>query len=162
MPIDFSCPISFNERDNAVIRKVALIVLIISFISLVLIYIDYFEVVAVIMGILGIDFVIRGFWQPKYSPLATAGRGIVSLLNKPSEMVDAAPKIFAARIGVIFSIASALLLAFNLTTVATVVILLLTICAFLEAIFNFCLGCWMYSILPRKLAQWLGKDFVKE
>lgn len=162
MPIDFSCPISFNKRDNTVVRKVALIVLIIAIAAIVLIYIGYFEVVAVIMGILAIDFGIRAFWRPKYSPLATAGRGIVSILNKSSEIVDAAPKIFAARIGLIFSITSAVLIVLDLTAVATLVILLLAICAFLEAIFNFCLGCWMYSILPKKLAQWLAKEFVNE
>jgi hypothetical protein len=143
LPIDFSCPISGEQRDNTTVRVVASLVVIITIAALLTAFLIATWAAAIIMGVLALDFIIRAFFKPKYSPLATLARGTVSGLKLPKKMVDSVPKVFAARIGVVFSVTAAILYALNLLYVGTVVLAILLICAVLESVFSFCLGCWM-------------------
>jgi len=161
MAINFSCPISGEKRDNNTVRFVAGFVFTIAVAALFVAFFVSAQTAAVITGILAVDFIIRAFIKPKYSPLATLARGVVSGLNLPKQMVDNAPKIFAARIGVLFSVVTTLLYAGNFLYGGTVVLVILIICAALEAFLSFCLGCWMYSLLPRKLGNILVREFIK-
>jgi hypothetical protein len=160
MAINFSCPISGEQRDNNVVRFVALFALVIAIIAFILAIFGFLQVSATITGLLAVDFIIRAFVKPKYSPLAALARGIVSGLNLPKKMVDSAPKIFAARIGVLFSAVSAVLFAFGLQFPGLVVLGILILCAFLESALSFCLGCWFYALLPKRLANVLARDFT--
>jgi hypothetical protein len=117
---------------------------------------------AAISGALALDFIIRAFLKPRYSPLATLGRGISSGLNLPKVMVDAAPKVFAARIGVVFSLAATVLLALGLVLPGVIVLGILAVFAFLESVFSFCAGCWVYSLLPGPVRNLLARDFWRE
>jgi len=161
MAINFSCPISGEQRDNNTVRVVAGSVFIITGVALYVALQVSTQIAAVISGILAIDFIIRAFIKPKYSPLATLARGIVSGLKLEKKMVDNAPKVFAARIGVIFSVIATILYAGNLFYAGTTVLFILLICAALESFFSFCLGCWMYSLLPKKLGNVLSRQFLK-
>lgn len=159
--INFSCPISGEQRDNTTVRVVAGQVLLTSGIALVIAVRVSSQTAAIISGILTIDFIIRAFIKPKYSPLATVARGIVSGLHLPKKMVDNAPKVFAARIGVLFSVVATILYAGNFIYAGTVVLVILLLCAALESIFSFCLGCWMYSLFPQKLRNVLSREYTK-
>ena len=161
MAINLSCPISGSQRDNTTVRIVAGFVFLIAGISLVIALLISIQPAAIITGILAIDFIIRAFIKPKYSPLATLGRGIVSGLNLPRKMVDSAPKVFAARIGVAFTVVTTILYAGNHLFAGTVVLVILLICAALESFLSFCLGCWMYSLLPNKVGNILSREYVK-
>lgn len=161
MAIDFSCPISGNKRDNTTVRVVAGFVFIISVFALWSALRNSVQTASILTGALAIDFIIRAFIKPKYSPLANLARGIVSGLKLPKKMVDNAPKIFAARIGVLFSTVSAVLFAVNLRWAGIVVLSILILCAALESFFGFCLGCWMYSLLPKKIGNALSREFVR-
>lgn len=161
MGIDLSCPISGNQRDNTTARVVAGLVVIITVAALLVALLVSAQTAAIITGLLALDFIIRAFIKPKYSPLATLGRGTVSGLKLPRKMVDNAPKVFAARIGVIFSVVATILYAANLIYAGSVVLAILLLCAALESFFSFCLGCWMYALLPKKLGNVLSREFIK-
>ncbi len=161
MAINFSCPISGEQRDNTTVRVVAGFVFIITGLSLLTALLFSARSAAIITGILALDFIIRAFVKPKYSPLATLARGIVSVLNLPRKMVDNAPKVFAARIGVIFSVTATILYAGNLLYAGGIVLVILLLCAALESFFSFCLGCFLYSLFPKKLGNVLSREFIK-
>lgn len=50
-----------------------------------------------------------------------------------------------------------ILFAFKSTTVGAIVLGVLILCAALEAFLGFCLGCWMYSLFPQNIANWLSR-----
>ncbi|MDR1894972.1 MAG: DUF4395 domain-containing protein [Spirochaetales bacterium] len=149
MTIDLSCPISGNQRDNNTARLVAAQVLVLALVLVTLLFLGNATAALIIDALLALDFIIRAFAPPRYSPLATAGRVLSSLFRLKKVPVDSGPKIFAARIGVGFTAASAILLAFSMTLPAVILLGALALCAFLESLFGFCLGCWVYSLLPR-------------
>jgi hypothetical protein len=153
MQLNYSCPITGDNRDNTTIRIVAGLVFAITGITIVTGLIASYSVAALIFALLGFDFIIRAFLLPKYSPLAKIGKGIASILNLKKLMVDSGPKIFAARIGVIFTLAGTILYALEYLTPATIVAGILLLFAGLEAFFNFCMGCWIYARLPRFLCS---------
>lgn len=159
--IDFSCPISGNKRDNTTVRVVAGFVFVIAVVALMAALRNSVQTAAILTGVLAIDFVIRAFIKPKYSPLATLARGTVSGLKLTKKLVDNAPKIFAARIGVLFSVASTVLFASNLRLSGIIVLSILILCAALESFFGICLGCLMYSVLPKKLGNVLSREYVR-
>jgi hypothetical protein len=155
MAVDFSCPVSGSQRDNNTARIVAAQVLVLAIITFVISFSVSVTAALIIDGILALDFIIRAFAEPRYSPLALVGRGVSSALGLKKVMVDSAPKIFAARIGLVFTVVSGILLVLRLPLAGGIVLGILAICAFLESVFGFCLGCWMYSLLPGKIAALL-------
>jgi hypothetical protein len=155
MAVDFSCPISGGQRDNNTARIVAAQVLVLAAVTLVIAFSVSVKAAFIIDAFLALDFSVRAFKEPRYSPLAIAGRGVSSALGLKKVMVDSAPKIFAARIGLAFTVVSGVLLVLRLSLAGCIVLGILAICAFLESVFGFCLGCWMYSLLPGKIAAFL-------
>jgi len=161
MALDFSCPISGEQRDNNAVRIVAAQVVLVSVVALVVAFFAGPYVAAVIMGLLAIDFIIRAFIKPRYSPLATVARGITSGLGLKKVMVDSAPKVFAARIGVLFSVGSSILFGLALFVPGVVVLSILIVCALLESAFSFCLGCWAYVLLPKGARTLLSTSILQ-
>jgi hypothetical protein len=96
-----------------------------------------------------IDFVIRAFTPLKYSPLSYAAKTIASWLKLTPKPIDKAPKLFAARVGFLFSVA-AFTLYYVSPTVSLVIALVLMSFALLESLFDFCVGCVVYTyiVLP--------------
>ena len=96
-----------------------------------------------------------GFWArvltgPTLSPLGQfATRVIAPHLGEP-RWVAGPPKRFAQAIGVVFS-STALILwfGFGLSTVASIVVILLMIAAYMEFADNICLGCKAFGILMK-------------
>ncbi|KAF0092584.1 MAG: CDP-alcohol phosphatidyltransferase [Fusobacteria bacterium] len=161
MELNYSCPITGDNRDNTTIRIVAGLVFTITGATIAIGLLASYSVAAIIFGLLGVDFIIRAFLLPKYSLLARFGKGIAAVLNLKKLMVDSGPKIFAARIGVIFTLSGTSLYALGYTTPASIVAGILLLCAGLEAFFNFCLGCWMYALLPRSIGKLFTYQFIK-
>lgn len=162
MPINFSCPISGTQRDNNTVRIVAAQVLLVAVASGIVALLVNPRAAAIVTGVLVIDFVIRAFVKPKYSPLATLARGVSSGLDLPKVMVDNAPKVFAARIGVVFTLATTVLFGFGWTLAGEIVLGVLAVFAFLESVFSFCAGCWMYSLLPQSIGNVLAREIWEE
>jgi Domain of unknown function (DUF4395) len=72
-------------------------------------------------------------------------------LAPPPELEDAAPPRFAQAVGLGFLVVALIALATGATVVATVAIAFALAAAFLNAAFDFCLGCEMYLIGKRIL-----------
>lgn len=70
-------------------------------------------------------------------------------LSPPKEMEDAAPPRFAQAVGLIFMVVALVALLAGSTVVATIAVALALAAAFLNAVFNFCLGCEMFLIGKR-------------
>ncbi|MDA3615274.1 DUF4395 domain-containing protein [Polluticaenibacter yanchengensis] len=126
-------------KDSNVIRLVAAQVLVLTVILLL------FQS-RLIAAFLVADFAIRAFTNA-LSPLAFIGKTILRKANVKPKQVFAPPKKFAALLGFSFSILILVLLLFNAMTAVIIVAGLLMVAAFLEAVFNICLGCYAYSYL---------------
>lgn len=99
---------------------------------------------------LAADFFIRGFTRLKFSPLSYLSYQMTNVLQLDKKIIDKAPKIFAARIGFVFSLGISVLLLLNLNTAALITGLVLVFFASLEMALAICMGCIMYTyfVLP--------------
>lgn len=100
-----------------------------------------------------IDFTIRVFVNPMYSPSMILGRFAVQ--NQKPEYVGAVQKRFAWSMGLILAIVMFVsIVIFN--TIGTVNLLICLVCLllmFLETAFGICVGCKMYALFFRTKAQ---------
>jgi hypothetical protein len=102
-----------------------------------------------IVWLLTVDFAIRAFLGPKFSPLATIGRQIVPK-RLQGEVVSSTPKRFAARLGfMMFATASIFWTGFGMQLVGQILVATVMVLATLEAVAGFCLGCVMYAQLVK-------------
>ncbi|NQU37193.1 MAG: DUF4395 domain-containing protein [Actinobacteria bacterium] len=70
-------------------------------------------------------------------------------LSPPSELEDQAPPRFAQVVGLVFALVGALGLLTGISVIFYVAVGAALAAAFLNAAFNFCLGCEMYLIAKR-------------
>jgi predicted membrane channel-forming protein YqfA (hemolysin III family) len=77
-------------------------------------------------------------------------RRFARAIGIPEKRSDAAPKRFACRIGFFFALGTVALLPFAPAAAALVAAALLFFNV-LDGVFDFCVGCWMYTafLLPR-------------
>ena len=105
---------------------------------------------AILTALQGIVFAIGAFKGPQSTPYAAIFRNWVKpLLNGKPELEDVRPPQFAQKVGLGFALAGfagALLGSSALFTIAVGGALF---AAFLNAAFNFCLGCEIYLISLR-------------
>ena len=73
------------------------------------------------MAFVAADFFIRGFTKMKFSPLSFVAYWITQVLNLPARPIDKAPKIFAARMGFVMSLAFAVFFAAQIGTASAVI-----------------------------------------
>jgi hypothetical protein len=100
---------------------------------------------------LAIDFYLRAFGFQKYSILGFISRNLVTVFKFNENLINAGPKIFAARIGFVFTIIilSAGVAGLNIAAFSAGTIL--TVFSFLEAVFGICVACEIYPLLYRLL-----------
>lgn len=70
-------------------------------------------------------------------------------IGEPQELEDARPPRFAQQVGLFFAVSAAVGLLIGSQVVVAVALAFIFIAAFLNAFFNFCLGCQMYLLLKR-------------
>lgn len=134
------CPVSFVKvNENAVRITAAQAVLAI----LVFLFSSWKWVILIVTA----DFFARGFGMPEYSLFAKISRKTLDLVKIKPVMTDAAPKIFAARTGFLFSCLLTACWLLNLDFAALLIGLMFAACAFLEAAFRFCVACKMYPLV---------------
>lgn len=147
----YSIPV-LNERE---IRASAGILFLATFLSLMFIVFkgNFIPIKYVITTFL-IDFVIRVFVNPKYSPTLIIGRLIVSRQNP--EYVGAAQKKFAWVIGVIlaFTMFVLMVLVNSYSIITGLICLICLIFLFFESAFGICLGCLFYGWFYKEKAQY--------
>jgi len=98
-------------------------------------------------ALLVIDFALRSFDLGKYSLFAVISEWLVKTFKLPIKPVYLPPKRFAARIGLLFSIAIFLLQLVGIDTILISGVLVFF--AALESFFSICAGCYVYSFLQQ-------------
>lgn len=134
------CPISINKIDENVARLNGTF-------TVVLLALFVITQNIVPIAILFIDFLLRGAELGKYSPLAISSKFLLNLFKVKKHPINAGPKIFAARIGVIFSFGILVTSAFQFSTFSLILTAIFGLCAFLEAAFSFCVACQIYPFV---------------
>jgi len=138
--MNLMCPVSFKQiNENAVRINAAL-----AFLFILLFLLSPWKWIILIVG--G-DFFIRGFFNPQYSLFANISKNVLALLKVKPVMVDACPKIFAAKIGFLFCCLLTVSWIFALERTALIAGALFMTCAALEALFRFCVACQIYPLI---------------
>ncbi|MCI5130052.1 MAG: DUF4395 domain-containing protein [Candidatus Electrothrix sp. EH2] len=138
--MNLMCPVSFKQiNENAVRINAAL-----AFLSILLFLLTPWKWIILIVGA---DFFIRGFLNPQYSLFANISKNILTFFNAKPIMVDAGPKIFAAKIGFFFCCLLTASWIFSLERTALIAGAIFMTCAALEAVFRFCVACQIYPLV---------------
>ncbi len=138
------CPVSEKKIHTAVIRAHAILTVLILLIFLFTksIYPALF---------LFADFLVRVLNFPRFSIMGSAAHGVVKIFSIKGKLENAGPKIFAARIGLSFTLVILVLLIFNITTAALALGVVLALFSLLEGVFGICVACiiypWVYRLL---------------
>jgi hypothetical protein len=137
------CPVSPLRVDENIVRFTALWVVLLAGVTVLVpnIYIPIYLV---------FDFYLRAFTKARFSPLSWISIQFVKTLKLKPHLIDKAPKIFAARIGLSLTVLMAVAALVGFTTLLISVGAVLMLFAFLECGVNFCAGCWVYTyiVLP--------------
>lgn len=107
--------------------------------------------------ILVFDFCVKVFAHPRYAPTTYFSRYILESFDVKPKFIFAPPKLFAAKIGLGFSVFAFVLYLMDFESASFVVCGILAIFAALEAVWEFCMGCWLYSYL----AKWTNQNNSK-
>ncbi|MGQ1948372.1 DUF4395 domain-containing protein [Geofilum sp. OHC36d9] len=99
------------------------------------------------MAFMVIDFLLRGSSLAQYSLVGITSKQIVKLLPVEVQLINAGPKIFAARIGLLLTSVVLVATLFGLNTLALAVAGVLGLFSFLEAAFGFCVACKIYPFV---------------
>lgn len=129
-----------SYTNESKVRLTALFVLL-----LVVFYLVFGKIIFPVF--LVIDFALRSFNLPQYSPLALLSGWIVKTFKLPVKPVFFPPKRFAARIGLLFSVSIVVLYLLGVDTL--IVSVILAFFAALESFVGFCAGCYVYDFLQR-------------
>ena len=134
------CPISDKKINENIARSNASLTVLL--LSIYLLTSNIFLIVFLL-----IDFLLRGLELSQYSLLAIISKKMNQILSINPKPINAGPKIFAARIGVFFSLSILLSSAVGLNALAFSLVGIFGICAFLEASIGFCLACEIYPFV---------------
>jgi hypothetical protein len=97
-----------------------------------------------------IVFAIGAIKGPQFTPYAYLFKNLVKpRLKKPGETEDVRPPQFAQTVGLLFALTAAAGSFAGLDVVFTIAVAFALAAAFLNAAFNFCLGCEIYLLLLR-------------
>jgi hypothetical protein len=141
-----------NERE---IRAAAGILFLATFISLMLVIFKHnFLPVKYVVTFFFIDFILRVFINPKFSPTLIIGRLIVR--NQVPEYVGARQKKFAWVIGVALSATMFIFMVVinSYSPITGIICLICLVFLFFESAFGICLGCRFYSLFNKQKAQY--------
>ena len=135
-----ACPVNFQMLNENQVRIQAFLITLTA--------IGFIFTGSIVFALLLLyDFSVRLFISPKISIFVQIALLILSLFKIPKSLVDSAPKIFASKIGLAFSLIIALVSLLGLSNIAVFFAIILAICAGAEAAFNYCIGCKFYTIL---------------
>lgn len=107
------------------------------------------------------DFALRAFTHIP-SPLAVIAKGLAGALGLTPKPIFAPPKRFAANLGFVFSSGIALFLYLHYSVAAYVTGGILIVCATLEAVFNICIGCYVYNWIVAPVVNRNGTTLRKD
>ena len=103
-----------------------------------------------VIALQAVVFAIGAIKGPKFTPYAFIYRSLIKpRLKSPLRTEDVRPPKFAQSIGLIFALVALVGSAAGAPVVFTVAIAAALAAAFLNAAFDFCLGCQIYLLLAR-------------
>ncbi len=140
-----------NEREVRAAAGILFVFAIVSFMNAWLLW-DFFPTKIFVVWFM-LDFLIRIFINPRFSPSLILGRYIVS--HQEVEYVTAIPKRFAWWIGLVLSIVMFFLVVLN-NIVGPLNILVCLSCLVLlwaESFFGMCLWCKLYALISWKKTE---------
>lgn len=131
------CPVSDKKINEQVsrINGVFTVVLIITFISTL-------SIIPVV--VLAADFLLRASDYSRFSLIGNLSKVIVRHLGFNQNLINAGPKIFAAKLGFIISSLIFIFFIFSFIPAAIVLAGMLGLFSFLEAAFGLCVACEIY------------------
>ncbi len=141
-----------NERE---IRAAAGILFLATFLSLMFIlFKGNFVPIKYVIVVFFVDFLIRVFISPRFSPTLILGRLIVR--NQTPEYVGAAQKKFAWIIGVVLSATMFIffIIVNAYSPITGIICLICLIFLFFESAFGICLGCMFYPLFFKNKVQY--------
>ena len=100
---------------------------------------------------LAFDFLLRSSEYSKYSLVVISSKSIVRYFGFTENIINAGPKIFAARLGLLFSTLIIFSSLFGAWIPALTLAGLLGLFSFLEAAFGLCVACEIYPFAYRFL-----------
>jgi hypothetical protein len=134
------CPITENKINERIARSNAVL-------SLMLITAFAFTQNILLIVFLAVDFLLRAIPYTRYSLVAITSRSVVKCIPIDDHMINAGPKIFAARVGTLITGLIAIFMAFSLNYLSMALTGLLGIFSFLEGAFGICVACRIYPYL---------------
>ena len=138
------CPVSDKKVNEKVARiNGAFTVLLLLFSGLT------HSIIPVVF--LTVDFLLRASDYSRYSLVGISSKGIVRYFGLNENIINAGPKIFAARLG--FVLTSLIIFSFILNAYIPAIALggVLGLFSFLEASFGLCVACEIYPYVYRLL-----------
>ncbi|MGQ1891044.1 DUF4395 domain-containing protein [Thermophagus sp. OGC60D27] len=138
------CPISPHKINENVARINGAFTFLIL---LAFVYSGWFWLIA----FLALDFLLRSTRLSPYSPIGIISRQMVKQLSLPPRMINAGPKIFAARIGLLVSVAILATTILQYPATAIILTSILGLFSFLEAAFGICVACKIYPFVYNSL-----------
>ncbi len=132
-----SCPISTRRVDSNMVRLISFQVALFTVILLI-------TQESAFALILLFDFLMRTIRQPNLSPFHVVGKFILSGWGVAPKLCDESPKRFALYLGLVISLFLFVFYVAGFTVFATAISIILLICALLETLFDFCIGCKIY------------------
>ncbi len=140
-----------NEREVRASAGILFLFALIAFLNSWLI--GDFVLTKIFVVIFLVDFFIRLFVNPKYSPSLTLGRFIVR--NQKVEYVGAPQKRFAWGIGFVLALSMFYLLVLKNMVGPVNLLVCLTCLTFLffESAFGICIGCKIYNLFHKEKAK---------
>ncbi len=134
------CPVSVKQINERIARSNAILTFMFTLVFLL-------TPAKWIIYILAVDFIMRAFIDSSYSPFSILGRFIVTRINIEPKLINAGPKVFAARIGLFLTAATIVLYLTGFTMTGYIAAGILTFFTFLEGILGICVACKIYPFL---------------
>lgn len=138
------CPVS-DKRINERVARIN------GAFTVLFIIVSGFTQSIIPIAILAVDFLLRASYFSKYSLIGTSSKIIVRYFGLNENLINAGPKIFAARLGFIMSSLIVVAFVFNAYLPALALTVILGLFSFLEAAFGLCVACEIYPFLYRLL-----------
>jgi len=149
-----TCPISFVRIDEKVARLNAFLIFccVAGIVFASATWPIYF---------LWADFLIRVTAGPAASPLTILNKALLAALKVEPKMIDAAPKLFAARMAFVMCTLLAACQLMGYSGAVKGIGYIFLFCSGLETFFAYCLGCKLYSLMHKAKSVVPGAASVK-
>ena len=134
------CPISARRIDEHIARLNGA-----QTVLLLTVFLVSGSIISVVF--LLIDFSLRSGNMSRYSVLSFLSKTVAQSVRLKPALINAGPKIFAARIGLVFNIAIIFSFLAGLNNLAFVFTGVFATFAFLESAFGICVACLIYPVV---------------